>query len=246
MTTLNRSLLALLATVMFLLGGCSKTVEGEQESWATNVKQVSALQATYPGFEPALKARMAEAEAVHAEAEGLSGDAKIEKLSAANSALTRGYVGKLKRIDADMKALREKRVKAAAKASDASSRLGAKVAAEDAQKALDRTEAALKRGASDEASANAVVDRIVSDLSTATKAVDEVLKADRDKKDAKAEDAEAKDAKAAAAKVDADAKVAPWSCEFCGSENPHTAGKCESCGAPKGKAKAAAKDAKKP
>ncbi len=234
----------MLAMVALLLAGCSKSVEGEQKAWKANVAKVNAMKAEYPGFKPALEARMTAAEKVYAEAEGLSGDAQIDKLSAANSALVGGWVNKLKTLDADMKKLREKRVEAAAKAGDESSRLGAKVAAQDAQKALDRAEASLKSGAKDDASAKAVVDKIASDIKTATKAVDKVLEVDKKKKDAKETKAKDKDDKAAKTKADAEAKVAPWSCEYCGSENPHTEGKCKSCGAPKGKKKDSKKDAK--
>ncbi len=222
--------------VLLLFAGCKKTVEGEQNAWKSNVDKVNGLMAKYPGFKPALEQRMEAAKTVHAESEGLSGEALIEKLSAANTALTRGFVDKLGKLDGQMKKLRSARAEVATKAGD-SSRMGAKVAAEDAQKALDRAEAALKSGAKDEASATAVVDKVVDDLKTAQKVIDKVLNVDKKKKDQKASDKKAAETKAEEAKAAAEAKVAPWTCEYCGSENPHTEGKCKSCGAPKGKKK---------
>ncbi|MCX4245591.1 hypothetical protein [Paraliomyxa miuraensis] len=235
MSTVNRILVAWLAVAMLLLGGCKKTVEGEQAAWTSNVEKVNALMATYPGFKPALEERMGKAKGIYDASEGLDGEAKANKLGEANSTLMGGYVRDLQQLDKDMKDLRTKRVEAAAKAGDESSRLGAKVAAEDANKALDRADKALAAGAKDEASATAVVKKIKDDIATAAKAVDAVLEADKDKKDEKKATEDAKEAKDAAAKADADAKVAPWKCEYCGSENPHDEASCKSCGAPRAK-----------
>jgi hypothetical protein len=234
-STVNRSLVAWIAVVMLLLGagGCKKSVEGEQQRWKSGVEDVKALTATYAGFKPALEQRLAKATEIHDAADSLEGDEKIDKLSEASSTLMAGWVRDLQGLDEAMKALRTKRVEAAAQAGDASSRLGATVAAEDAQKALDRAQKALEAGAKDEASATAVVKSVKSDIETAAKAVDTVLKADKSKKDDKAATEEAKDAKDAAAKAEADAKVAPWKCEYCGAENPHDEGSCKACGAPK-------------
>lgn len=237
MSTVNKTLVAWLAVVMLLLGGCKKSVEGEQQAWKSNVEQVNGLMAQYPGFKPALEQRMAKATELHGAADTLDGDAKIEKLSEASSTLMAGYVRELAGIDEAMKSLRTKRVEAASQAGDESTRLGAKVAAEDATKALDRAEKALATGANDEASATAVVKTVKSDIETAAKAVESVLKADKSKKDEKAAAGEAKEAKDAAAKAEADAKVAPWKCEFCGGENPHDETACKSCGAPRPAAK---------
>ena len=239
-STLNRSLVVWLAVVMMLLGGCKKTLEGQQSAWKANVARVDALMAKYPGFEPALTQRLTAAKTVHAKAEGLTGQEQIDTLSAANSALMKGFVGKMGKLDSMMKELRGKRVEVAAKAGDESSRLGAKMAAQDAQKALDRAHKALAAGAKDEASATAVIGTVIDDLKTADKALDKVLAADRDKKDAKAAQSKAAADEAAKVKAEAEAKVARWSCEYCGSHNPHTEGSCKSCGAPRGKSKDAA------
>jgi hypothetical protein len=236
-STVNKTLVAWLAVVMLLLGGCKKSVEGELASWKSNTEQVNGLMAQYPGFKPALEQRMTKANELKNAADTLDGDPKIEKLAEANSALMAGYVRELAGLDEAIKSLRTKRVEAATQAGDESSRLGAKVAAEDAQKALDRAEKALVSGAKDEASATAVVKTVKSDIETAAKAVDAVLKADKSKKDEKAAAGDAKEAKEAAAKVEADAKVAPWKCEYCGGENPHDEANCKSCGAPKSVAK---------
>lgn len=237
-STVHRTLVAFIAVVMILFaGGCKKSVEGEQQAWKTNVEQVKGLTATYAGFKPALEQRLTKATELHDAADTLDGDAKIDKLAEANSTLMAGWVRDLQGLDESMKDLRTKRVEAAAKAGDESSRLAAKVAAEDAQKALDRAQKALETGAADEASAAATIKSVKSDIETAAKAVDSVLKADKDKKDEKAANDEAKGAKDAAAKAEAEAKVAPWKCEYCGVENPHDEASCKSCGAPKAAAK---------
>ena len=66
MSTVNRILVAWLAVLMLLLGGCKKSVEGEQQAWKTNTEQVKGLVATYPGFKAPLEARLTKAgEVVH-------------------------------------------------------------------------------------------------------------------------------------------------------------------------------------
>ena len=125
------------------------------------------------------------------------------------------------------------------KAGDESSRLGAKVAAEDAKGALDRAEATLAKGASEEGAAAAVVKKIAADLDTAQSAIDKVVGADKQKKTDADADAKAKAEADTKAKADAEAKVAPWKCEYCGHENAHDLGKCEQCGAPKSEEKKA-------
>lgn len=237
MPTFTRFVVACLTVVLLALGGCKKSAEGETASWAANTKSIAELKAQYPGFEPALQARLDAAQAIWDGAESLADDAKIEKMAEANSTLTRGFVGDLKALQKMMEDLRKKRVEAAAQAGDESSRLGAKLAAEDAQKALDRAETSLAKGASDEAGAKAVVDKITADIKTAAAAVDNVLKTDKKKTDDKAAKEESKAAAEADAKAAEEAKVAPWKCEFCGTENKHDAGKCESCGAPKADSK---------
>ena len=231
MTTVTKMLLALCATFLLLVGGCKKTVEGQEKAWTANVSQVQALSAQYPGFKPALEARLGAAQGIYDSASELTGDAQIDKLSEANRTLTAGFVSDLRSLDKKMKDLREKRVEAAARAGDESSRLGAELAAEDAQKALDRAESLLKDGAKDEASATAVLRKIHGDLDTALSAVDKVLAADAAKKSEQAAAEEAKTAAEAKAAADAEAKVAPWKCEFCDSQNPQDQTSCPSCGA---------------
>ncbi len=227
MASLPRSLLTLVAAVLLLVAGCKQTVESAQQRWDANVVDIRGKIAKYPGFKPALEARLARAQAIYDGAASLGDEAKIAKLSEASSTLGSGFVSKFDQLEAKTKTLREKRVEAAAKAGDESSRLGAKVAAQDAAGTIDRVEAALTAGATDEAGADAVLDKLVADVATAQAAVDKVLGADAEKK----EDAKGKADADAKAKADADAKVAPWKCEYCGAENPHDHGACGSCGA---------------
>lgn len=230
---LTRSLRVVLLGAL-LFAACSKSVEGETQRWATNSAKVTELAAVYPGFKPAIDARKAAATPLYDAAAALEGDAKIAKLAEANDALMRGFVGDLAALDAKIKALRERRVEAAAQAGDDSTRLAAKVAAEDAGQAIDRAEAALKAGAADEAAAAAILKKLHADLDTAKSAIDKVIAADQAKKDdaAKAKDEVAADAAAKAAADAAEAaKLAPWKCGHCDSQNTHEHTSCQSCGA---------------
>ncbi len=239
MANVGRILIAWAAVLVLLVGGCKQSVEGETQAWERNVAQVKELAAQYPGFKPALDARLAAAQKIHDAAEGLGDEAKIAKLSEANTTIRKDFVGDLAGLDDKMKKLRESRAEAAAKAGDESSRLGAKVAAEDAKGALDRAEATLAKGAADEAAAAAVVKKIAADLDAAQSAIDKVVGADKQKKTDAEADAKAKADADAKAKAEAEAKVAPWKCEYCGHENAHDLGKCEQCGAPKSEEKKA-------
>jgi chromosome segregation ATPase len=231
MTTATRVLLAFCATFLLLLGGCKKTVENQEKAWTSNVSTVQALGAQYPGFEPALRARLGAAQGIYDAAADLSEDARIDKLAEANRALMAGFVSDLRAVDRKVAQLREKRVEAAAQAGDASSRLGAELAASDAQEALDRVEKVLAAGATNEAEATAILKKVHADLDAARSAVDKVLKVDQAKKSEKAAAEEAKAAAEAEAKAAAEAKVAPWTCEYCDAQNPHDETKCASCGA---------------
>lgn len=242
MQRFSRALFVLLTAFMMVVGACSKSVEGETKRWTANSTRVSELSAQYPGFKAAIEARKVAAQKLRDAADGLDGDAKIAKLSEANTALMATFVDDLDELDDRVKRLREARVEAAAKAGDSSSQLGAKVAAEDAQKTLDRIDGILKTGAADEAAAAAVLKKIETDLDTAQAAVDKVLAIDKEKKDEAAAAKKSEVDSKAAADAKAAAQVAPWKCEYCGSENAHDDASCKSCGAAKKDAK---KDAKK-
>jgi chromosome segregation ATPase len=225
---------ALLAffTMLLIVTGCAKTVEGESKKWEANTAEVNALGAKYPGMKPALDARLTSAKATWDSATGLSDEkAKIDAMAAANTALMAGFVTKLKNVEPSLAKLRESRVSAASLAGDESSRLAAKLAAEDAQKTIDRVEKTLKDGAKDEASATAILDKVTTDIETAQKAVDKVLEGDKKKADQKNADKAAADAAAAKADADKAAAVADWTCEYCDGKNKHDATTCSGCGA---------------
>lgn len=240
MAKLHTALLALFSAI-FLFAACSKTPEGETKKWEANKKEVAALIAQYPGMKPALEARTAAATKTWDAASGLSGDEQIDKMSAANSEIMAGFVGDLKGLDAELKKLRESAAEVAAKAGK-DEKLGAKVAAEDAQKTVARVEKTLETGAADEAAATAVMKKILGDIATAQSALDKVAQVGKDKVEKKDADDKAAADKAAADKAAADAAVADWTCEYCNTANKHDATACSSCGAPK----PAAKDAKAP
>jgi hypothetical protein len=227
MANFTRTILHFVAALLLFVSACSKSVEGEQKQWDANVTEVKGLMAKYPGFKPALEARLTKAQGIFDGAASLGDDAKIEKMAEANVAINRDFVAGLNGLDAKLKKLREKRVEAASKAGDQSSLLGAKVAAQDAAATIERVEAMLATGAADEIGAAAVLDKINADIETAQSAVDKVLGVEADKK----QDADKKTADEAKAKADADAKVAPWKCEYCGTSNTHDHTKCSSCGA---------------
>lgn len=236
MAKLHSALLALF-TAILLVTGCSKTVEGESKAWTANVAQVNALMAQYPGMKPALEARLAAAQKSWDATGSMSGDAQIDAMAKANAELNAGFVNDLKGLDAKLKKLRESSVEVAAKAGDDSSRLGAKVAAEDAQKTVARVEKTLADGAKDEAAATAVMKKVLADIDTAQSAINKVSAVDKDKADKKAEDEKAAQDKAAADKAAADAAVADWTCEYCSTTNKHDVTACSSCGAPRPEAK---------
>jgi len=233
MANVTRTILQFVAALLLMVSACSKTVEGEQQQWDSNVTECKGLMAKYPGFKPALEARLTKAQAIYDAAAGLGDEAKIAKMSEANGAISKDFVAGLRGLEAKLKKLREKRVEAASKAGDESSRLGAKVAADDASATIERVEATLETGAADEAGAAAVLDKINGDIDTAQSAVDKVLGVEADKKN----DADKKTQDEAKSKAAADAKVAPWKCEYCGASNAHDHTKCSSCGAARGDAK---------
>lgn len=237
MQSLTRVLFLWLTALMLIVGACTKTVEGESKKWTANTAKVAELAATYPGFKDVLEARKAAAKKIFDAAEGLDEAQKIEKMAEANRTLMGGFVDDLEDLEGEIKELREKRVEAASKAGDEATQLAAKVAADDVQQTLERVEARLQDGASDEAGANAVLKKITADLKTAEEAVDKVLKADQEKKDAAEADKKAADD----AKAADEAKTAPWKCEYCGSSNPHEEKSCASCGAPRAGGDKAAK-----
>lgn len=236
MAKLHSALLALF-TAILLVTGCSKTVEGESKAWTANVGQVNALMAQYPGMKPALEARLAAAQKSWDATSSMSGDAQIDAMAKANAELKAGFVNDLQGLDAKLKKLRESSVEVAAKAGDDSSRLGAKVAAEDAQKTVARVEKTLADGAKDEAAATAVMKKVLADIDTAQSAINKVSAVDKDKTEKKAEDEKAAQDKAAADKAAADAAVADWTCEYCSTTNKHDVTACSSCGAPRPEAK---------
>jgi hypothetical protein len=225
------STLLVFFTMILLLSGCAKTVEGESKKWDANVSEVNGLAAKYPGMKPALDARLAAAKATWDSAAALEEKAKIDAMAAANTALMGGFVTKLKNVEPNLAKLRESRVAAASKAGDESSRLAAKLAAEDAQKTIDRVEKTLKDGAKDEASATAILDKVTTDIETSQKAVDKVLEGDKQKTEAKTADKAATDAAAAKTEADKAAAVADWTCEYCDAKNKHDATTCSGCGA---------------
>ena len=243
MAKLHSALLVLLSVIVLTLG-CSKTPEGETKKWDANKKEVNALMAQYPGMKAPLQARLDAATKTWDAASGMSGDEQVKKMAAANSELMGGFVGQLGDVSDKLKKLRESAAEVTAKATDESSRQGAKVAAEDAKKTVDRVEKTLTTGAKDEAGATAVMKKVMDDIATSQSAIDKVAGADKEKTDKKEQ--EKADEKAAADKAAADKaaadkaaadKVADWTCEYCDAVNKHDATSCTSCSEPRSEKK---------
>ena len=214
---------AVLIGALLISWGCKRTAEDAGKSWERNQKTIDELAALYPGFDAALKERQKAAKAIFDAAQGLSGDEAAKKIDAANSALTKGFVGQLKGLDKKLKGLRSKLVDAATGTGDENDRAALKVVHSDISKTLDGIDAKLKAGAKDAKSADIVLKQIMSDVSAAEKNVKKLGTSAKTKKD---------DKKAAAAEKKAE--KADWTCEYCQSKNKHTHTKCESCGASRG------------
>ena len=108
---LNRTVV-LVALAALALPACKKTVEGESKRWSSNTQKVKELSALYPGFSAPLKAQLAQAEKAMAAAKEVGDkEASAKAMAAANSMLSSGFIGKLKRVDSKIKSLRAKATK---------------------------------------------------------------------------------------------------------------------------------------
>ncbi|HGG56925.1 MAG TPA: hypothetical protein ENK31_03915, partial [Nannocystis exedens] len=233
MQRLSKAMITVLTALTLSFSGCSKSVEGESKRWQANTATVNTLEAQYPGLKGALEARKANADRIFAAAKDLKGDAKIDKLAEANSTLMSGFVRDLQQIDEKIKKLRESRALAATNAGDTASRRGAELAAADAAKVIEQAQAMLERGAADEDTAKVLIKKASDDLDAAQEAIDKVIAAAKSKKDSVKADKAAEKSDAKAEEAAAAAKVAPWKCSYCDSENPHDVSSCNSCGAPR-------------
>jgi len=234
---MNRTLPLLLITLL-LVPGCKKSVEGESKRWTRNTAHVQELAALYPGFKTALKAQRAKAARAMKAAKAVSDkDQSAKKMAEANGMLSGGLVSKLDSTDKKVKSVRDKIVRAATAARDKNDRMAVRAATRNARELLNRTETRLKRGAPEIAAASAILTRAASDLGSAERGLDQVIRAAKNKARAKKAAARARAtptrgaARAKGAAASKPALVAQWTCEYCGAKNKAAATKCSNCGA---------------
>lgn len=206
------------AVLLLGIAACGKSVEGETRTWEKNGAKIRELQALYPGFEPALKERWRSAEELFNAARQIGDEKeKAKKMAAANELAMSGFVGKLDRVDAALKSVRNKSLDAAKKTGDGATPLAIKTAVEDSQRTLDRVQEMLKQGAKDVATAEALVPRILGELETAEANLGKVLSAP-----AKGNET-----------TETPKTPEPWRCGSCGNVNNAAERECRTCGAAK-------------
>lgn len=233
---MKRSTIVLLAIAIgSLFAACKKTEEGESRQWKRSLEDLGGLSVTYPGFKAALQDLQSKAERAMDEAIAVADkEARIEAMAKANRMLSTGFTDGLRKADDRIKKLRKRLVDLAGSAATDAEKLSLAEAKTQVEKAIESAETKLRQGASDVATAATVVKNATKDLDFARDALkgvsDRISARVRSEKNAKAAQV---DKEAAAAQAE-EAKVAPWTCEYCSHENPHDAAKCSNCGAPKG------------
>lgn len=78
-----RTFMTVFTVFLLFVGGCKKTVEGEKQKFDHNVAEAKAVIAQYPGFKPAVEAKLKEAQKTFDAATSLSGEEQIKKMAAA-------------------------------------------------------------------------------------------------------------------------------------------------------------------
>jgi hypothetical protein len=230
--------IVVLALMTFSVLACKKTEKGESKRWDSGLQTIGELSATYPAFKSALEEQRSVAQTAMAAAEKQEDKkARVEAMSKANNLLTGGFIADLQGVDARVKKLRQEMVAVVgtAKTDEEKAVLNeAKIQVDKSLAAIDKTLAA---GASDAASASAVLKKIDSDLTFAVGTLGEVTKRVGNREQAETSAAAAKTADEQAATEAATEAVAPWTCEYCSHENPHDATTCANCKAARPTAK---------
>lgn len=216
---LSLSLMALVGT------GCKKTVKGEESRWNSGNKKIDELMTLYPGFKKALRKQRKAAKKLYEAAQSVEDKkAKIKQLSAANNALTGGFVDHLAKADAKIKGIRSQLIEASsAKVKD---KAKAQASIDEAKRILTEVDAMLKRGAPHPMAATTIMNKIAGELTAAEGHLRNVIPK-------RAKPATAKPAKAAGAVPAKKAEPAKWTCEYCNHVNDPAAHSCKNCGAKK-------------
>ena len=221
---------------MVLAVGCKKSVKGEESRWKAANKTVDELAVVYPSFKAVLDEQRATAKKLYDAAQGIEDKKKkISALSAANKALTLGFVGQLSGVETKIKGLRSKLV-AAAGTADPAMKSKVKAARKEVNRTLDDVKRRLKRGATSAKEATILVSKITNDLVGAEQIVAQVTPAPKKPATTKATKA-AGGAGAAVAVPAKKAEPAKWTCEFCDHSNEGKAHTCSNCGAKRGSKK---------
>jgi ABC-type transporter Mla subunit MlaD len=214
--------------LLLMVAACKKSVEGESKRWTSANRTADELIVLYPGFKAALEEQRQKAKTAMDAAEAVSEEKqRIDKMAAANTMLTSGFVGQLRDADQTIKKIREKAIEISGKATDESDRMTARQAADQATRVVVQVEGMLKQGAPDAASAAIKLRKVTEDLRAAQDNLDRAARIAQDKQRAK-ESAE-KAEKAPANTQQPAAEV--WTCEYCDHKNPSEATACENCGA---------------
>lgn len=236
--------LTIMALVLALLSpaSCKKTLEGETKRWDSSNATITRLAAEYPSFKAALEEqRRVATQAMDAAKQVGDQEQRIDAMARANTLLGGGFVGQLAAVERSKKEIREKAVDVPSSAKDEGDRLGARSAADAANRIITEVESRLRQGAADPAAATIVMQKVTSELRAAESALDKVARNINSKERAKkeAEKSAAKGAAAGGAAAgdgeagDKPAKAATWTCEYCDTKNPAKNDVCSECAAKK-------------
>jgi ribosomal protein L40E len=222
----------LVALVLVCAVSCGKTVDSEKSSWASNLKNLSALSFEYPAFADVIKAQIALAEPVMQEAGSIADEeAKIKKMSEANLLLRPDFVRHLGEVKGLKETVRKKIIDARALKADESELRAVNQAVYDAERAMREADGKLRGTVSSRLDADTLSGIVLADLKTVDGNLDHVIRMvgsrlDSEKKLAEDKAKQARDAEQK--KVDA---TKPVECAYCGAMNPPDAVTCKGCGA---------------
>lgn len=150
------------------LFSCKPSVEGEQEAWERNKKQVSELVQQYPNFAPAIEIQFAKATEAMAAAITISDvEQKAEAMDAANDLISSSFVGKLASLESRMERIGDQQAKLGSMRMKQSVVKRAENALEASHRAMRTTEKALRSGSSTIEGAEALISEANSDLISA-------------------------------------------------------------------------------
>jgi len=223
-----------LFALLILVSSCKLTVEGETNSWDTNMQRLSSMSAKYPNFKAVIETTMEKAETAWDEALSVSDEkAKIQAMSKANDLASPEYIRNLENFDRKVNNIRDLAAKASQMANDHSDSDAAWHASQSADRTIQESRNQLSKAApSAVPDANAVVASIIRNLESAENRLNKVVKTAKDKKKEEKKAADEKKTAEDEKKAAEEKKAAPIKCGSCGNSSPAGTAKCGSCGAP--------------